>query len=223
MALTGLSYEIYLTLSTATIILLSTLFIGWTADFIREITIKSYCRSVGPKLAKFIDNYLTFIGVIHHESSHLIAALITGAKVVGFKLFKVKDGTLGYVKVIPRGPFWLRAIQQALSGLAPILFGEITLMCIYTYGIYKRPERDIYTLVFILLMMQISYHMSMSKQDFKIALKGLWAIYIILAATFSIIHLNYIVYKNFIVVILCIMILNLLLAQILKVIISLFK
>lgn len=217
------TYEIYIALSTATLILLSVLFIGWTAEAIRTTTIRSFSKAFGPKLALFVDNYFTFIGVIHHELSHLIAAILTGAKVVEFRLFKVKNGTLGYVNIVPRGPFWLKAVQQAISGLAPILFGEVSLMCIYTYGIHNREEVDIWTAIFIILMLQISYHMSMSKQDLRIATKGLWAVYILLALIFAVVHLNYAVYKEFLFVILCIMVLNMILSQLLKGIISLFK
>lgn len=218
-----MTFDIYLSLSTAAIILISTLFIGWTSEIVRTMTIRSYCKTIGPKAAKLIDNYLTIIGVIHHELSHLLAAILTGAKVKGFRLFQVKDGTLGYVNIVPRGPFWLKAIQQAISGLAPILFGEVTLMCIYTYGIHNREEVDIWTALFIFLMMQISYHMSMSIQDLRIASKGLWAVYIVLSLLFVFIKLNYVVYKEFLIVILCIMILNMLLAQMLKIIFSVFK
>ena len=48
---------------------------------------------------------LTFIGIAHHELSHAVVALLTGAKVNSIVLFrlKAKNGNLGEVKITPRG------------------------------------------------------------------------------------------------------------------------
>lgn len=105
------------------ILILSITFIGILASLNRSFSVKSYALVFGPKIAQFIDSRLTFIGVIHHELSHILLALLSGAKIADFELFKPNGRTLGEVKIIPRGPIFLKAIQKSLSGMAPIICG----------------------------------------------------------------------------------------------------
>lgn len=204
--------EIYFALSNAAIVMISIMLVGGLASLIRTFSIRTYTRVLGGGLAKFIDNRLTFIGVIHHELSHALLAFITGAKITSCKLFKIKDGTLGHVDIVPRGPWIVRLIQQALCGVAPVLCGGITLYLMYYYGLYIRQTYDYITVILLMLAMSISYHMSMSKQDFKIARGGLIIVYILLTILSFVIKPDYQVYMGYIITILGIMGINLLIA-----------
>ena len=204
--------KLYLICSDSAIVLLSIILIGGFASSIREMSIKANVGLFGYNIARFIDHRLMFIGVVHHECSHLLMGILSGAKIKDFALFRVKGGTLGHVDIIPRGPFVIQLIQRALCGMAPIICGSMTLYGLYYYGLYTREVFDYTTVIAVLLMMQISYHMSMSKQDVKIAFGGVWVIYLILFVIHSYVRLNYEAWKGFILVILAILCLNLMLS-----------
>lgn len=208
--------DIYFAFSNAAIIVISVMLIGGLASLIRTFSIRTYTRAIGGRFARFIDNRLTFIGVIHHELSHALLAFITGAKITSCKLFQVKNGTLGHVDIVPRGPLIVRLLQQALCGIAPVLCGGITLYIIYYYGIYLRQTYDYITIILLILAMSISYHMSMSKQDFKIARGGLILVYLILVITSFFIKIDYELYMSYIITVLAILGINLLISCIFK-------
>ena len=46
-------------------------------------------EAFGTKTARFYDTRVTAIGVIHHELSHLLVAIFTGAQIDGVKLYKI--------------------------------------------------------------------------------------------------------------------------------------
>lgn len=215
--------DLYLICSNAAIVLISIILIGGIASLIREVSIKAYLRLFGYGMAKFIDNRLTFIGVIHHELSHLLVGIISGAKINDFALFKVRDGTLGYVDIVPRGPFIFQLIQKALCGMAPIICGSITLYTLYYYGLYLRNKFDYVTVIIVILMLQISHHMSMSKQDIKIAAKGIWLVYLLIAIALYIFPIDLIIYKHFLICIFAILAINIILSLIIGVIASIIR
>lgn len=62
------------------VIILSLVIMAGIASWIRSFAVRSYVLGIGPKFAQFIDSKLTFIGVIHHELSHMLLAVITGGK-----------------------------------------------------------------------------------------------------------------------------------------------
>lgn len=214
---------IYNLLKEATIIFVSMIMMGVIASSIRTFIVRTYIKSLGPKMATFVDSKLTFIGVIHHELSHMLLAMLSGAKVTSFKLFKIKDNTLGHVDMTPRGPWIIRSFQLALCGTAPVICGCVSLYLIYYYGIHLRQPYDWVTALLIVLMMQISYHMSMSKQDVKVSLKGLWVIYLILVVVTYFIEFNFEVYKEFLIIVFCIQCINLILTMIIKIIAGIFN
>lgn len=215
--------QIYLALSNAAILLITVLLLGGIASLIRVISIRRYARSLNGGLARFIDNRLTFIGVIHHELSHALLALITGAKIKSCKIFKIENDTLGSVNIIPRGPFLVRLFQQAMTGIAPVVCGSMTLYVIYYYGLYLRPNIDWITVLLGLLAMSISYHMSMSKQDVKVARGGLTIVYLLLVVISFFIKIDYVVYRNYLVIILGIMLINLIVTLFISAIASITK
>ncbi len=214
----------YIILSNATIVLLSLILIGGIASLIREWIVHTNARYLSVKIAMIIDNKLTFIGVIHHELSHLLLALLTGAKITDVSLFETKDGKLGHVDMIPRGPFVLKSLQSALCGMAPILCGCTSLYLIYYYGLYKRQGiYDVWTLIWILLMMNIGYHMSMSRQDFKVALKGLWLAYIVIIGLVTFLNFDLEIYRGYLITIVTILLINVLVTLIIKIIVMIFE
>lgn len=213
---------IYFALSNAAIIVLSIILLGGVASLIRTFSIRTYTVVFGPRMAQFIDTKLTFIGVIHHELSHFILAILTGAKVKQLRLINPKDGTLGSVDIVPRGPLVIRLLQQSLSGLAPVFCGAITLYIIYYYGIYGTKTVNYMTILLVIIAMCISYHMSMSKQDMKIAAGGLWLLYLLIVLISFFIKIDYLIYRSYLITILGIMGINLFMALVVK-LISLIK
>lgn len=204
--------ELYFALSNAAIIVISLMLVGGLASMIRTFSIRTYTRAFSGRFAKFVDNRLTFIGVIHHELSHALLAFLTGAKIKSCKLFKMENNTLGHVDIVPRGPFIIRLLQQAMCGIAPVLCGGITLYVIYYFGFYKRGTFDYVSIILILLAMCISYHMSMSKQDFKVARAGLLVAYIILVGLSFVINIDYRIYLDYIIKVIAILGINMLIA-----------
>lgn len=86
-------------------------------------------KAFGAEFAERYDTRWTAIGVIHHELSHLLVALFTGARIDKFRLYRFKreegDKALGYVNYTPRGLFLLPLLQKTAIGIAPALFGSL--------------------------------------------------------------------------------------------------
>lgn len=87
----------------------------------RNLSLWLVMKAFGTKTARFYDTRVTAIGVIHHELSHLLVAIFTGARIDGVKLYKIfqkqDDEVLGYVNYTPRGLYPFRCIQQTLIAL----------------------------------------------------------------------------------------------------------
>lgn len=199
----------------AAIALLILVMLGSIATLIRKFVVSSNAAAFGSGFATFVDTKLTFIGVIHHELSHLTLAILTGAKVKNVNLFKLHGNTLGSVDIITRGPFFLRSIQYALSGCAPIICGAITLYIIYYFGIQKSTG---YTkLIFVILSAMIAYHMNMSSADLKAAILGLPLTFIILTIIFIFVKIDYSMLYKYLTTILCVMSINLVFAVLVRI------
>ena len=200
----------------ALVIVASLIFIGTYASFVRSFMVRACTWMFGPRVANFIDSRLTFIGVIHHELAHAFMAFITGAKITKMDLFKVKGNTLGSVNIAPRGPFALRMIQLALSGTAPVTIGTFTLYLIYFAKFHGITEFDWGHLVALVFILCISYHMSLSKQDIKVAWVGLIVVYLLLVIMFTFVQLPIKPYINYIKLVTSIITLNLVIAGIIR-------
>lgn len=207
------------------IVVFSIVLIGIISSLVRNFSVRSYTIAFGPKTAQFIDSRLTFIGVIHHELSHILLALLTGAMVTNFELFKPNGRTLGEVRIVPRGPIVLRAIQKSLSGMAPILCGTISLYILYV--IMNIQTSDGYIgwklVVYMLLALVINYHMSMSKQDVKISLGGIPLLFIIIYTIFLIFDLGLNMYIGYIKIVFCIQLINLIIPLLFRVLSYAFR
>ena len=147
--------------------------LGIIVDLVQKTITKGIAGILGGKAANVIVNKVTFIGVIHHELSHALMALVTGAKITEANLFKPdkNSGTLGNVKYVPRGNKLVQSIQMTFSSVAPVPCGIISSMLIVKYAISKCEIYWQYIIV-IYLLVSIILHMNLSKQDIKVALKG---------------------------------------------------
>ena len=130
-------------------------------------------KAFGAEFAERYDTRWTAIGVIHHELSHLLVALFTGARIDKFRLYRFKreegDKALGYVNYTPRGLFLLPLLQKTAIGIAPALFGRY-IMQVWQNGGTAAALCEPGVWVAAILMAQIAYHSCPSAQD----IKGSW-------------------------------------------------
>ena len=154
------------------IIIAGMLLSGFAIDAIVNsiaITLYKYC---GRFITMLVMNYLTFVGVIHHELSHALFAFFTGADIVKVDLFKVTNNTLGQVMYRTRGNMFMRSIQDTLSAIAPMVTGVFS-----EYMLYNLLTTHQLTgggkLIILYVMVSILCHMSLSVQDIKMMLRGL--------------------------------------------------
>jgi hypothetical protein len=68
-------------------------------------------------------NFVTFPGTFVHEMAHLCFGVITGAEVTEICMFESGYGQLGHICYRSRGPWFIRAVQRALIGVAPTVVG----------------------------------------------------------------------------------------------------
>lgn len=146
--------------------------IEWLGRYLSVLVVR---HSLGYDAAVFYDTRLTAIGVIFHELSHLVMTLLTGAKVGRVSLFRIfrksDDPTLGYVEYYPRGPKPLQYIQRTLIGIAPAVFGGLTISGIGIFLLYEYQlvGRELFLTpafwILFFLMSQIAYHSCPSESD----------------------------------------------------------
>lgn len=146
----------------------------------RNLSLWLVMKAFGTKTARFYDTRITAIGVIHHELSHLLVAIFTGARIDGVKLYKIfqkqDDEVLGYVNYTPRGLYPFRCIQQTLIGIAPGIIGmvQICTMSQLLLGFWSSLGNDCFKhpaiWILAIVMSQIAYHACPSKYD----IKGSW-------------------------------------------------
>lgn len=175
-------------LITVLIILLLGICLGFFFSFLSNFAAKH-----NPLGANLI-NYVTFVGVMHHELSHALLAFLTGAKVTKIKLFRIhhKDGALGYVAYATRGNFILQSIQKVATSIAPIICGFISS---YLLWLYVRPvaTENIWSLrLFYYVLVSIILHMSLSKQDIKVMKGGLLVVITLMTILFYFIDLDFV-------------------------------
>ncbi len=145
----------------------------------------------GNNIAFITANYLTFPGVVVHEISHALMAVLTGAKIVEFRPFwpDKEKGELGHVTITPRGNFLIRSIQSTFSSSAPVIFGLFTTAgLIYVVNTAELPTQinvALYYLVFSIII-----HSTMSIQDIKVMLRGIWVIFTAILAICYLFNIN---------------------------------
>ena len=156
--------------------------------------IRKFAASHNPFGAVLI-NYLTFVGVFHHELSHALFAYPTFAKVTEIKLFQFnqKNGALGYVNFIPRGNFITKSIQKVFISTAPIITGIISCSLLYTYVRPLAITELWSTILFYYVLISIILHMSLSKPDIKLMKSGIVVVVILLTALFYFAKIDFLV------------------------------
>jgi len=123
--------------------------------------------------AYFFVNFLTFPGTFIHESSHMIFAVLTGAKVTEVCFFENKEGRLGHVSYRPRGPFPLQMAQNALIAVAPTVVGFVGGYFLLRFILDKPHEWWGYVGLWYLFI-SIVDHSTMSDVDLKNYFQGVW-------------------------------------------------
>lgn len=138
---------------------------------------------------------ITFLGTIHHELSHALFAILTGAKVEEMMLFNMdpESNTLGYVNIKFSRNKILGNIQKFFSAIAPLFTACVTVSILAKLLLptwFNGEISGIISLfkaiqtwqfwIFILLAIPILCHANMSKADISICLRGIWFIIIAL-------------------------------------------
>ncbi|MCR4793247.1 MAG: hypothetical protein K5871_10880 [Lachnospiraceae bacterium] len=126
----------------------------------------------------FFYNFLTIPGVVYHELSHALMAVITGARVDSVSLFEPKDNQLGEVIFTPRGTVIMQAIQMSLVSCAPVITGIAGLTWSFYY-VLNHPMSAWKWILMGYLMLCVFMHMTMSMQDIINYLKGIPAFLIL--------------------------------------------
>lgn len=146
--------------------------LGLVIDFITSVILNAIARHLNKGIALFVGNWLTFVGVIHHELAHMLMAIISGARVDKVQLFKPQNDTLGKVSITPRGNIVLQKVQTTLTAIGPVILGLLSLYLINYFWLANCTEIWQYLIVGY-LMFSIFIHMTMSKQDIKVCAEGL--------------------------------------------------
>lgn len=125
------------------------------------------------KWAYFFVNCVTFPGTFIHEMSHLSFAVITGADVYEICMFESRIGRLGHISFRNRGPWFMVAIQNATSAVAPtvvgLFLGYLLLKYTLSGGHSIWANIGLWYLIFCLVD-----HSTMSDADIKIYFSGVW-------------------------------------------------
>lgn len=187
-------------ISLSAIIFVLLALVGYIIGLIKKYITLFLDNILGTKLTLFIINRLTFIGTIHHELAHALLAFLSGAKIVKIKLLEFKGNNLGSVQYIPRGNIITKSVQHTLSAYAPVICGFITELVLWMY--WNFSENVWLNILKIYLMFSIFIHMTMSKQDIQMCLKGLPICIVLIALVLMIFGVKFtdiILIKNLII------------------------
>ena len=167
--------------------------LGFVVEFIVTIAYKIVAKIFGEKFALVLFDYTTFLGVFHHELSHALLAIMSGAQVIKVVLFQPKDNRLGYVTFKTRGSAFASSIQNTMIATAPVVCGCISLHFLFSFLQSQELEKWLVIIIWYLIV-SIVIHMSMSTEDFRIMWKGLPVFFFIVLFLVSIldIRLDYI-------------------------------
>lgn len=156
---------------TATIIFLPVI-LGFALYLLEKFQI-FLLSLINRKVAYIFVNYITFPGTIIHESSHLLLAFITGAKINEVCFLESKGDRLGHVSYSTRGPFMLQMAQNALSACAPTIIGIASGYFLLQY-IFSH-SMDLWKIIILwYLVISLIDHSTMSDADLKLYFKGVW-------------------------------------------------
>lgn len=202
---------------TASIIIVTILSIGILCSINRYTMVRVLASRFNT--AQLVDKWLFILGTIHHELSHLIVAVLTGAKVTGVKLFSIRNDSdaLGYVTFIARGPLVFRLIQRGLVSIAPIVCGCVSIYLLYYYGLQGKQWLDVQALISLFVIISIVHHMSMSKQDLLVGALGIIVVYLILIIICNYVTIDTAFIHGYIKVVLSLILINMLITLTIKI------
>ena len=147
--------------------------LGFILNTIENKVAKLLSKIIGVKATIFVLNKLTFIGTVHHELSHALFVICTGAKLTSMELFKPdkRTGTLGKVTFRPREHWLIKAIQMCLISIAPMICGSLSIYLLIML-IIANSITGVTLGILIYVIISILLHMEMSKQDIINCKKG---------------------------------------------------
>lgn len=130
-------------------------------------------KTINRDFAYFFVNFVTFPGTFIHEMAHLCFAVITGAEVHEICMFESGEGHIGHISYRSRGPWFIQAVQHALTAVAPTLvgfvLGFVLLRVIWAGGHSIWANIGLWYLVISLID-----HSTMSDADFALYFRGVW-------------------------------------------------
>lgn len=146
--------------------------IGMLLSGLKRLEIKIIAM-LSHNLVHFFMHYVTFPGIVIHELSHWIFALITGAEVRDVCFFEDEDGRFGHVTTHSRGPWFIVAIQYTLIAIAPVIVGLILGFLLLRYIFAEQHSFGINIGLWYLVVCLIN-HSTMSKSDIEGYFRGVW-------------------------------------------------
>ena len=171
-------HEIIITSVIISIISISfVIIIGAIINKLEQLEMTILSHHFGIKFANICCNYFTFPGVIIHELAHALFASLSGAKIIEIKCFEFgKNGRLGHVAYRLRGNPIQHALQHSLCACAPVVTGLLIEGGII-YTLCSQKDMVWYLKTFLVyIFISVFNHMSMSKEDIKNYLRGMWCI-----------------------------------------------
>ena len=139
-------------------------------------------------LVRFFMHYVTFPGIVIHELSHLIFAVITGTEVRDVCFFEDDDGRLGHVTTHSRGPWFIVAVQYTLIAIAPVIVGLTLGFLLLQYVFAEQHSLGMNIGLWYLIICLIN-HSTMSKSDIEGYFRGVWIFVVPLFTLFWILGL----------------------------------
>lgn len=125
---------------------------------------------IGPRAAAAVINALTFPGTVHHELSHALAGVLTGARVTAIRLLP-SGNELGSVSMIPPRGVLAGSLSRTFSALSPVYLGCLSLSILYS-RVLPLCTTVFPLILFWHLFVSILLHMDLSGADIRAAAKG---------------------------------------------------
>lgn len=121
-------YAVFITaLRDVLLLFLGILFLAFIGSAFRAIVVEGFGRA-----SSGVINAATIPGVFIHESSHALAAILTGAKVTEFSIIP-KGNSLGHICYQPSRNAFLGSIQNVVVGVAPAIVGFVGIIFILSF------------------------------------------------------------------------------------------
>ena len=170
--LSGLSKDLFVSAVFVLMILLSVIVVGILINKLEILEFRMIYSVFGQKFAHIFCNYVTFPGVVIHELSHAFMAFLVGGIVHKIHLLEFRnDGRLGYVEFATRGTKLKQMFQSSAISCAPVLFGYVWVYFLLRLLLNHQFEPQV-IVVLIYILFSVIHHISMSRQDIKVYLKG---------------------------------------------------